>query len=192
MHDGYWSVDEMRDLMAACDAYVSLHRSEGTGLTITDAMALGKPVIATGWSGNTDFMNVSNSFPVSHELVEIQKSVGPYQAGQTWAEPSVEHAAQCMRAAYDDRDAAQARGRAAQRDIETHYSEQAIGQRINERLETIGIRQRWPPGMCTDQALASNGEERDDRQSCCKAVARNHLVRWQGTSTCSYPAIRDR
>ena len=50
--------------MAACDAYVSLHRSEGTGLTITDAMALGKPVIATGWSGNMDFMNVANSFPV--------------------------------------------------------------------------------------------------------------------------------
>jgi glycosyltransferase involved in cell wall biosynthesis len=144
IHDGYWSADEMRDLMAACDAYVSLHRSEGTGLTITDAMALGKPVIATGWSGNTDFMNVGNSFPISYELVEIKKSVGPYQAGQTWAEPNVEYAAECMRAAYDDREAALARGRAAKRDIETQYSEQAVGERIIQRLETVGIRRRWP------------------------------------------------
>ena len=68
-----------------CDAYVSLHRSEGTGLTITDAMALGKPVIATSWSGNMDFMNVSNNFPVRYELVELQKNVGPYRAGEIWA-----------------------------------------------------------------------------------------------------------
>ena len=67
--------------MAACDAYVSLHRSEGTGLTITDAMALGKPVIATSWSGNMDFMDVSNSFPVRYELVELQRTIGPYRAG---------------------------------------------------------------------------------------------------------------
>ena len=64
IYDGYWSAGQIHDVMAACDAYVSLHRSEGTGLTITDALALGKPVIATGWSGNMDFMNVSNSFPV--------------------------------------------------------------------------------------------------------------------------------
>jgi glycosyltransferase involved in cell wall biosynthesis len=55
--------------MAACDAYVSLHRSEGTGLTITDAMALGKPVIATSWSGNMGFVDVSNcSFSGSRSL----------------------------------------------------------------------------------------------------------------------------
>ena len=63
--------------MAACDAYVSLHRSEGTGLTITDAMALGKPGIATGWSGNMDFMNVCNSYPVSYELVKLKKASVP-------------------------------------------------------------------------------------------------------------------
>src|SRR5206468_4075401 len=57
IHSGYWAAEAIRDLMAACDAYVSLHRAEGAGLTITDAMALGKPVIATGWSGNMDFMN---------------------------------------------------------------------------------------------------------------------------------------
>jgi glycosyltransferase involved in cell wall biosynthesis len=69
IYAGYWSSQELQDLMAACDAYVSLHRSEGTGLTITDAMALGKPVIATSWSGNMGFVDVSNcSFSGSRSL----------------------------------------------------------------------------------------------------------------------------
>ena len=63
IYHGYWLATEMRNLLAACDAYVSLHRSEGTGLTVTDALALAKPVIATGWSGNLDYMSVANSFP---------------------------------------------------------------------------------------------------------------------------------
>src|SRR5262249_31725840 len=85
IHEGSWAGEAVRDLMAACDVYISLHRSEGTGLTITDAMALGKPVIATGWSGNMDFMSVANSYPVQYELVEIEETVGPYLAGETWA-----------------------------------------------------------------------------------------------------------
>src|SRR5262249_55488297 len=85
---GYTDVERLRDLMAACDAYVSLHRAEGIGLTIADAMALGKPVIATDWSGNTDFMDVSNSFPVTYRLAELDGNVGPYPAGYVWAEPS--------------------------------------------------------------------------------------------------------
>src|SRR5213075_2525779 len=97
IHSGYVSTDELRGLISSCDAYVSLHRSEGIGLTIADAMGLGKPVIATGWSGNTDFMDVSNAFPVGYRLVELEENVGPYQAGEVWAEPSVEHAADLMR-----------------------------------------------------------------------------------------------
>ena len=69
--------------MSSCDAYVSLHRSEGIGLTIAEAMGLGKPVIATGWSGNTDFMDVSNAFPVGYRLVEIEENVGPYHGGRS-------------------------------------------------------------------------------------------------------------
>ena len=82
IHDGYVPSHQVRSLMSSCDAYVSLHRSEGIGLTIADAMGLGKPVIATGWSGNTDFMNVSNAFPVGFRLVEIEQNVGPYDAGR--------------------------------------------------------------------------------------------------------------
>ncbi|HEX8473723.1 MAG TPA: glycosyltransferase family 4 protein [Pyrinomonadaceae bacterium] len=143
IHTGYWSSDEMRDLMAACDAYVSLHRSEGTGLTISDAMAHSKPVIATGWSGNMDFMNVSNSYPVKYELVKIRENVGPYRAGETWAAASVEHAAELMRRIYEEREEAAAIGVAAKRDIEANYSEEKIGSLIRQRLEVIATRERF-------------------------------------------------
>ena len=89
---GYVSSDSVRDLMAACDGYVSLHRSEGTD-TIADAMGLAA-VIATGWSGNVDFMDVSNAFPVSYRLIELE-NVGPY-ARNVWADPPIEHAAELM------------------------------------------------------------------------------------------------
>jgi len=144
IHAGYWPSQELRDLMAACDAYVSLHRSEGTGLTITDAMALGRPVIATAWSGNMDFMDVSNSFPVRYELVELQRNVGPYRAGEVWADPSVDHAAELMRLVFEDREKARARGRAAKREIETNYSEERVARLIQHRLEVIANRHRFP------------------------------------------------
>jgi glycosyltransferase involved in cell wall biosynthesis len=134
---GFWTRDELLDLMAACDVYVSLHRSEGLGLTIADAMARGKPVIATGWSGNTDFMTESNSFPVQYELVELAEDSGPYRAGSLWAEPSVDHAAQLMRLTFDDRALASARGAVAKQDIERCYSEKRVGEVIEQRLAQI-------------------------------------------------------
>jgi glycosyltransferase involved in cell wall biosynthesis len=142
IYDGYWAGKDMQDLMAMCDVYVSLHRSEGTGLTITDAMALGKPVIATGWSGNMDFMNVTNSYPIRHDLVEIQETVGPYRAGEMWAEPSVQHAAELMRHVFEERDEAKARGKRAKQDIEDKFSETHIAGLIQERLIAIAQRRR--------------------------------------------------
>jgi glycosyltransferase involved in cell wall biosynthesis len=144
IHDGYWPAEEVRDLIAACDAYVSLHRSEGTGLTISDAMALGKPVIATDWSGNMDFMNVTNSFLVRYALVELTENVGPYQAREIWAEPSVEHAAELMRLVFEKPQEAGLRGQAAKQQIETNYSEKQVANLIRERLEAIAMRRRWP------------------------------------------------
>jgi hypothetical protein len=126
--------------MAACDVYVSLHRAEGIGLTIADAMALGKPVIATGWSGNTDFMNIANSFPVSYRLVELDRNVGPYPAGEVWAEPSVEHTAELMRFVVDHPAEAKARGAEARRAIHRDYSEPQIAALIRQRLAVIAER----------------------------------------------------
>jgi glycosyltransferase involved in cell wall biosynthesis len=137
IRSGYWPVQQVRDLMAAADAYVSLHRAEGTGLTLSDAMGHGKPVIATGWSGNTDFMNASNSYPVDYELVRLENDVGPYLAGETWADPSVEHAAKLMRHVFEHPDEVERRGRRARADIEAHFSEASVAKVVEERLRVI-------------------------------------------------------
>jgi glycosyltransferase involved in cell wall biosynthesis len=144
LRDGYWSAEAMRDLMAGCDAYVSLHRSEGTGLTIADAMAHGKPTIATDWSGNTDFMSTANSFPVRYELTTLMESVGPYERGGIWAEPSVEHASQLMRDVFERREFAERIGARAQRDIRQRYSETAVATQIEQRLRAIAGRSELP------------------------------------------------
>lgn len=86
------SMAEQWQLYAACDVFISLHRAEGYGLPMAEAMAVGRPVVGTAWSGNLDFMNTTNSALVDYKLVEINDPQGVY-AGSTWAEPSVAHAA---------------------------------------------------------------------------------------------------
>jgi len=88
-------------LMASCDCYVSLHRSEGFGLTLAEAMALGKPVIATGYSGNLDFMTAETSYLVPWSAGKVPVGCSPYPAGARWAEPDLEAAARAMRDVYE-------------------------------------------------------------------------------------------
>ena len=68
---------ERSGMMTACDCYVSLHRSEGLGLTMAEAMALGKPVIATGWSGNLEFMSDETAYLVRHEMTRLERDARP-------------------------------------------------------------------------------------------------------------------
>ena len=82
IRDGYLSADEKNALLAACDCYVSLHRAEGLGLTLAEAMALGKPAIATGYSGNRHFMTDENSFLVGYRLTSVSDDCGPYPPGR--------------------------------------------------------------------------------------------------------------
>jgi len=135
--DRHLRMDEIYSLMASSDCYVSLHRSEGFGLTIAEAMALGKPVIATDYSGNTDFMDVTNSFPVRFEITEMQKDFPPYEKGVTWAEPDVAHAAELMRLVFEDK---VLRGRIAEkaaRDMDRYYTASAVGRLFRARIENI-------------------------------------------------------
>lgn len=92
------SSDETFDLMASLDVYVSLHRAEGFGLTLAEAMALGKPVIATGYSGNMDFMDGSTALLVDHTVTTSDRTHAPYPAGSRWAAPDPAHAARLMQA----------------------------------------------------------------------------------------------
>lgn len=128
---------DVLSLMDACDAYVSLHRSEGLGLTMAEAMLMGKPVIATNFSGNVDFMDDSNSLLVPYELVKLGWPIPPYDAHLEWAEPSVEHAAQHMRRVFDNQSWARELGERGRRSAEANLSLHAAGDRIARRLEEI-------------------------------------------------------
>ncbi len=136
------SVEERDALMASCDCYVSLHRSEGFGLTMAEAMAIGKPVIATGYSGNVDFMNEGNSYLVEYELARVGADCQIYPADGEWAEPSVAHAAELMRLVHEDREGAARVGERARQDIARHLSPEATGSAMRRRLEQLTAERR--------------------------------------------------
>ena len=101
--------DELDDLIASCSAYVSLHRSEGFGLTIAEAMAIGKPVIATAYGGNMDYMTATNSYPVDYTLVDLEPDASGLRKGR-WAEPDLDQAALLMRNIHESLHQAQSVG----------------------------------------------------------------------------------
>jgi len=120
-----------------CDCYVSLHRSEGLGLTMAEAMAVGKPVIATGYSGNLQFMNEANSFLVPWAPTSIPSGCEPYPAGGTWAEPDLVVTARLMRTVLEDPELAATRGRKAAEDIRLLHSAEAAGRQVSARLAEL-------------------------------------------------------
>lgn len=124
-------------LEAACDCFVSLHRSEGFGLAVAECMRLGRPVISTDWSATAEFVTVHNGCPVRAPLVTLDRNHGPYAKGSTWADPDPEHAAEHMRRLFADRALAARLGAAASDTIRTRFSPAAIGARYRRRLESI-------------------------------------------------------
>jgi glycosyltransferase involved in cell wall biosynthesis len=135
--DGYLSQIENHTLTALADCYVSLHRSEGFGLTIAEAMALGKPAIATGYSGNLEFMTAENSYLCPSVRCSVGAEREPYPADSHWSEPDVNSAATLLRRVYDCRDEARARGLRGAQDIRAFHSPAIAGQIIRDRLATI-------------------------------------------------------
>lgn len=129
--------EELDSLISLTDCFVSLHRSEGFGLGPAEAMSLGKPVVVTNWSGNTDYMTPDNSAGVGYELVRLDKDYGPYKAHQHWAEPDVAQAAHWMRRLFDEPQLAERMGELARRSIAADFSPAAVGRLIEERLKYI-------------------------------------------------------
>jgi glycosyltransferase involved in cell wall biosynthesis len=121
-------------LISACDCYLSLHRAEGLGLTMAEAMYFERPVIATGYSGNLDFMSEENSFLVRHEMVPVGAGAAPYPADGEWAEPDSSHAAELMRRVVEEPRAAVARARRGAADIRRTHSHAAAAEILRERL----------------------------------------------------------
>jgi hypothetical protein len=125
-------------LVASCDCYLSLHRSEGHGLVLAEAMTMGKPVIATAYGGNMEFMNEHNSYPVAWTPTRVGEGVEHYPAGASWAEPDVDHAVRLLRAVYEDPQSAECRALQGQADVLAGLAPTVIGERIRVRLEQLG------------------------------------------------------
>ena len=152
--DGHLPQDDLQRLLENVDGYVSLHRSEGYGLTIAEAMASGKPVLATGHSGNMTFMNESNSFPVPFTLVPVGPGSQPYPAEALWAEPDEETAAELMLQIVSDRNLREKKVARATSDIHNRYSMEACSDWVSNRVNLIvnAMTQKdsqpgvtWPP-----------------------------------------------
>ncbi|HVK20142.1 MAG TPA: FkbM family methyltransferase [Actinokineospora sp.] len=131
----YLSADEVRELFASADCYLSLHRSEGFGLTVAEAMAHGLPVVSTDYSGTAEFLTAATGWPIPARLVPVGKGNGPYPPGAVWAEPDVSAAAAALRQVVDEPATAAARGQAAREHILGSRSMDAAARWVRERIE---------------------------------------------------------
>lgn len=126
--------NEVYNLIRCSDAFVSLHRSEGYGLSLAEAMYLGRPVIATGYSGNMDFTASDSARLVDYTLIDVPPGAYPHGEGQQWADPDLDSATAHMIALVDNPAAARDLGRRASVNIRRGLSYRAVGLRCAGRL----------------------------------------------------------
>lgn len=137
--DKVLSREATHSLMSVADCYVSLHRSEGFGLTMSEAMVCGKPVIATGYSGNLDFMTKENSFLVPYKLIEIERDHGPYKKGNVWADPNIEEASRMMLRVFEDRVGTANTAKRGQADVLEKLHPDTVARLVKNRLSSLGL-----------------------------------------------------
>ena len=165
--DTYLDHDERHVLVANCTCFVSLHKAEGLGLTIAEAMAWGKPVIVTAYGGVMQFCNDRNAFLVDWTPGQVDETTGPYKKGMTWAEPDLDHAAALMRLVLDDPESGQSRGQHAARDVRELHNPQAAGRAMRKVLDEGN--QQWRKNHpAIDE---SSDEPRAVRSSTVRALA---------------------
>jgi len=127
----------MAALTEACDAYLSLHRSEGFGLTIAEAMLRAKPVVATAYSGPRDWLTERNCFEVDWREVPIGPGNDPYPAEGTWAEPDLDDAAAQLRRVVEEPDEARRRAERGRADVEAAFSAEVAAAAMAARLKHV-------------------------------------------------------
>lgn len=135
--DQHISRPEINALFATADCYISLHRSEGLGLGMAQAMYLGKPVIATNYSGNLEFMNAETALLVNYKMTELEEDAGSYERGTRWADPDVDQAASFMRWVYENRGEADAIGTRAATHVRTVLDPRKTVAEIIERIRKL-------------------------------------------------------
>ena len=128
---------EVNSLIKEADVLMSLHRAEGFGLVMAEAMLLGTPVIATKWSANIEFMNAECTCLVDYRLVEIPEDYGFFEKGNRWAEPNTEEAARYLEKLYLFPDFREVLVQKAQNHIKTYLSMEKAVNAINKRFDEI-------------------------------------------------------
>jgi glycosyltransferase involved in cell wall biosynthesis len=128
---------EINSLIRCSDVVVSLHRAEGFGLVLAEAMLNGVPCIATNWSANTEFMNLEAACMVDYELVELKEDIGPFKKGSRWAEPDVKQAAEYMRRLYYEPDYRGTIAENAKKHIQEFLSMDRAVSLVNDRVNAI-------------------------------------------------------
>jgi glycosyltransferase involved in cell wall biosynthesis len=135
---------DVESSLAACDAYVSLHRAEGFGLPLAEAMSLGKPVVATDFSGSTDYLDAGTGFPVPWREWILPETIRDYERGARWAEPDEAAAAAALRAVLENPEESRRRGEAGRRRIAELYGPRPVGSAIVERIGALHDRLSRP------------------------------------------------
>jgi glycosyltransferase involved in cell wall biosynthesis len=135
--DTTMSRDEMLSLIECTDCYVSLHRSEGFGLGMAEAMLLRRPVVGTNYSGNTGFLSDETGFPVAFSIVPVRPGEYSFHEGQYWAEPNQGDAIRLMRLVIDNPTERERRAANANAFMGTHHSAKAVRLAVERRLSDI-------------------------------------------------------
>ena len=131
-----YTKDEVLSLIDCTDVYVSLHRAEGFGLVPAEAMKLGKPVIATNWSGTTEYMDKTNACLVDCTLIPVEDVFNFFKQGR-WADADTAQAAEYMKKLYTDPVYCLSIAEAAKASMENHVSYTSCGAVIAERFHDI-------------------------------------------------------
>lgn len=131
------SDNEVKNLIRCCDSFVSLHRSEGYGRGLAEAMYLGKPLICTGYSGNMDFMDAESAMLTDFTLIPVNEGEYPFAEGQVWADADANQAAHFMSKLYLDRRYARQLGQKASHTVRSRVSYRTVGMKYRRRIDEI-------------------------------------------------------
>jgi glycosyltransferase involved in cell wall biosynthesis len=129
---------DLQSLHRCADVYISLHRSEGFGLGIAEAMSIGKPIVATAYSGNMEFMTEANSCLVNYRMIPVRPGEYPHAQGQQWADPDPVHAAHHLKRLHHDRVLAERLGAQAALDMARNFSVDVCMGVMSQRLRFAG------------------------------------------------------
>ncbi|MGE8511751.1 MAG: glycosyltransferase [Chryseobacterium culicis] len=133
----HFSKEKLHSLIQKSDVLISLHGSEGFGLTMAEAMSYGKIVVGTGYSGNLDFMNVNNSLLVQYSFIKTSNTKGLIAEGLTLAKPDLQDATQKLLYIKNNFGSLHAVKESAEAQIRDHFSLESIGNLLQIRLSFI-------------------------------------------------------